>query len=250
MEQLTLLLEQQQHLSTKEVMEALEVSESTARRLVTRLCQSGEGTRVFGGVQAPQSYRYELLEKENPAAKLAIARQAMELVRDGDVIYIDGGTTCACFASLLAEACGRGEYEELSVFTNSFATLSLLSPVCRIHCVGGRYRKNRRDFCGAIAESTVSGLRFTRCFLGTDACEADRGFTTTDFDTARLASLVISVSGESFVLCGGEKFFRRALVPYAGLGQVTGVLSGGALEPQTMALFRQAGAAFLPPASK
>lgn len=248
LEQLLSILDKQAELTTQETMTRLCVSESTARRLLTKLAERSDITRTFGGVcrtaASGAEYSYEQLEQEGTEAKQKIAAGAAGIVESGDVLYIDGGTTNAFFAMALAERIRGGGLCDIVVFTNSLATLGALAHVCDVHAVGGRYRENRRDFCGNMAENAVAGLRFTKCFLGADACEIDRGFTTTDFDTARLCGMVQKNSGESYILADDEKFCRTSLLPYAKLDSVTAVLTNDALKKQTRETFEQAGVRF------
>lgn len=254
LEQLIGLLDNREELTTRQIMEILSVSESTARRLIHLLARREDMARTFGGVcrvpAGETEYRYEQLEKQSQSGKRTIAQRALSLIQNGDVLYIDGGTTNACLAAALCDACRTGKRENITVFTNSLVTLNLLSSVCNVHCVGGRYRKNRRDFCGQLAENAVAGLRFSRAFLGADACETDRGFTTTDFETARLSAAVLASSDKSYVLADNDKFRRTSLVPYAALSAVSGVITDKRPEQAQLEAYTAAGAAFLPYTSK
>lgn len=248
--QLERLLEERQELTTRDIMSILSVSESTARRLIHRLATQDGITRTFGGVCRTPSpateYRYEMLERQGQRGKREIAQRALTLIGGTDVLYLDGGTTNACLAQALSEACRDGRFPHLTVFTNSLVTLNLLSPVCPVYCTGGRYRPARRDFCGEQAESAFQGVRFSKCFLGADACELTRGFTTTDFETARLCAAVLERSAKSYVLADADKFGRTALLPYAPLAACTAIVTDSALASARKAAFAAAGARFLP----
>lgn len=239
-----------EQITTQQAMELLGVSESTVRRLFARLAQQGDIVRTFGGICRPaaaDAYSYDQLAEQAQEAKGQIARQAVALVQEGDVLYLDGGTTNAVMAAALAARLRGGQLCEVRVFTNSLSTLSALAGACPVHLIGGRYRPNRRDFCGYMAEEDVARLRFTRCFLGADGCDAERGFTTTDFETARLCGLVLAASGESYVLADSGKFGRVSLVPYAQTGQVGAVITDAGVSAAARAGFAAAGGRLLAP---
>ena len=84
-------------LELAEVVERLHISESTARRLFTRMEQEGKVIRVHGGIQLlgknPTEYSFEKLVKDNLKEKEAIAANACDLLKDGDVIFCDTGMT-------------------------------------------------------------------------------------------------------------------------------------------------------------
>lgn len=245
MERVARALEERGALTTPQTMELLGVSEATARRLFLRLAQQGRALRTFGGVCRPgaDGYSYEKLSGQNQGQKQEIARTACGLCGANEVLYLDGGTTLAAFAVELAARLEAGEVRELTVFTNALSTLELLAGRCAVNLIGGRYRQNRRDFCGYIAEQAVAKLRFTACFLGADACEERRGLTTTDSETARLNTLVLAASDRSYVLADAAKFDAVSVVPYAPINGVTAIITDSALSAQRQALLAGQGIA-------
>lgn len=235
-------------ISTQKAMEILDASESTVRRLFARLAQNGSALRTFGGIRRideAEEYNYDILVTRNSGAKKAIALQAIKLIKPKDVVFLDGGTTLYALASELARRIGTGEFPGIAIFTNSLSTLNALAGAEGVTLLGGRFRPKRQDFCGHLAENALKQLHFTKCFLGTDAIEPDRGFTTTDFDTARLNEEVIRVSCKSYVLADREKFDKSSLTPYAGPKEIKGIVTDTAISPDKKSLFQKAGFMFL-----
>ena len=212
-------LRQDGRITVQRAMELLGVSESTVRRAFRRLWESEQVVQVYGGIglPAPQlaQYSFEAVKGQAIEEKQRIARRALEYVHDGDLIFLDSGTTLMQFASVLTEAIDEGRLRDLTVFTNSLANLKLLGERTRVNLIGGEYRKARQDFCGYLAEETVRSLHFLRCFLGTDGYLPGSGFTTTDFLTARLNELVLSCSSQRIVLADSSKFCTPAVVCYS-----------------------------------
>ena len=215
-------------LELSKVQELLGISESTARRLFARLEQEGKVVRVHGGIQLPgknpAEYSFERLVKSKVKEKNAIARKACDLLKDGDVIFCDSGTTVLCFCMELVQ---RAEQEpiDLKVYTNSLANFDVLVPRVSVTLIGGEYRSHRRDFCGYLSEIVMEKVHFTRCFLGTDGYDGKKSFTTTDFNTARLDEIAMDNSDETVILCASDKFFACAQVKYAGFDQVSRVIT-------------------------
>lgn len=228
-----LLLEQLGRRHTLTLAEAktlLGVSESTARRLFIRLESSGAAVRRYGGIQLLQEspaadYLYEQVEGQYAAQKRQIGRCAAEMIESGDVLYLDSGTTMACLCTALSERLAAGEIGELSVFTNSLVNLDLLSPHTKVNLIGGEYRRNRRDFCGYLAEELVGGLHFTKCFLGADGFHYRYGFTATDFYTARLNELALSNADRGIVVMDSSKFMAASVVSYSRDRRIDTVLT-------------------------
>lgn len=207
-------------LTLAQAMEQLDVSESTVRRLFIRLENSGAAVRRYGGIQllheSPAAdYLYEQVAGQSAEQKRRIGRTAAQMVESGDILYLDSGTTMACLCSSLAERVSRGELADLTVFTNSLANLEILSPQLTVNVIGGEYRPNRRDFCGYLAEKLISGLHFSKCFLGADGFHIRYGFTATDFYTAHLNELVCNNTDLRYVAIDSSKFMAASVVSYS-----------------------------------
>lgn len=231
-----------QKLSLSEAMELLQISESTARRLFARLEQDGRAIRVHGGVQSINrtmaTYSFEDGAKTNIDKKTAIAREACRHLEDGDVIFCDSGTTIQCFC---AELVRRLQDENLNIVvcTNSLANLELLSPYLPVKLVGGEYRATRKDFCGYMTEQALSGLYFTKSFVGTDGYAHGKQFTTTDFETARINQIAMGNSERSFMLVDSSKFATVAHVAYTPVHELDTIITDDEISPETLHHLRQ-----------
>ena len=91
------LIEQKGVVSMEELCQTFSISMNTARSDVREIVSSGRAQKTYGGVsyvQPVQYTSYSTRELEHTAKKNAIAREAAKLVNDGDIIFIDVGTTC------------------------------------------------------------------------------------------------------------------------------------------------------------
>jgi DeoR family ulaG and ulaABCDEF operon transcriptional repressor len=111
--------------SIHDVVEATGASESTIRRDFCDLEREGRLIRVRGGVRLPDnahesatdgpaSAQFEVRTTVNQEKKRRIAQKACSLIRDGDTIFIDGGTTTFFMVEFLASL-------SVHVITNSLA---------------------------------------------------------------------------------------------------------------------------------
>jgi len=231
-------------LELAEVVEMLQISESTARRLFTRMEQDGEIIRIHGGIQLPgknpTEYSFERLIKNNLKEKEAIAAMACDLLRDGDVIFCDSGTTVLCFCMELLRRMETVTMN-LKVFTNSLANFEILAPKVSVTLIGGDYRSHRKDFAGYLAEVALEKVHFTKSFFGTDGCDGKKFFTTMDFDTARLDEIAINNSDETVILCTANKFSVCAQVGYAQFQDVDRVITDNRIPKENREVLERAG---------
>jgi DeoR/GlpR family transcriptional regulator of sugar metabolism len=181
------------------------MSEATVRRDLRALADEHRIVRTYGGAAAPVGMHEpeESLETRRQSfreQKEAIARAAAEHVRDGDTIFLDGGTTTAAMARLLA---GR---RELRVVTNNLLAIGVLaSSDIAVTLIGGDLRPSSMSTLGPIAQLALSRISVDKAFLGADGVVAGRGLCEASAEQAYLKECVIRQAASVFVLVTSNK---------------------------------------------
>lgn len=221
-----------------ETEELLDISESTVRRLYARMEQQGLAFRVHGGLQAlperKQAYNFQNMEMRCLAQKKRIAREAIREIGDAGVLFLDSGSTVYQFSLCLADWLRAGRRGRASVFTNSLRNLQALSGLTDVQLIGGKYRENRQDCCGYLAEETLRKLTFDLCIMGVDGCDAEQGVSCMDMETASLARNVVGRSLRRVVLADSTKCRRGAMVSYAAVEDLDLIITDQELEAETV----------------
>ena len=103
----------------------------------------------------------ELRRRNMPAEKLKIGKKAVELVKDGDIIYIDASSTALCMVEHLEK------FNYLTVITNGLNTLRQLEYFNKItvYSLGGLLTNNSMAFTGQLANENLSHLHIDKCFF-------------------------------------------------------------------------------------
>ena len=232
-------------LKMADVVERLQVSESTARRMFLKLEEEGRVLRIHGGIRyaspAFQDYSYDRLIKTEVEAKRAIAHLAIEQLKNGDVIFCDSGTTLSCFCMELMQYLKHHPLN-LRIYTNSLANFEILTSVLPVTLIGGDFRSGRMDFSGYLAEMLISRVSFSKCFMGTDGYNENSGyFTATDTETAKLNEIAAANSKEVIILCTSEKFYTQAHVGYIHRSEVDKVITDSRMDPDLMESMENSG---------
>ena len=171
------LLERQQYASVEELSAALAVSASTTRRILEGLQNRKLITRTHGGAKlndannAAPSFTFRI--HQNLFEKKKIALSAIKLIKDGDIIFLDGSTTAYCIAEYL------GEFRNIKVITNGIETLSLLSQN-RIpaYSTGGEVSaENPAVLAGGYAEDGVRNFFADIVFFSARALDTEGRIT-------------------------------------------------------------------------
>ena len=199
---------------TQDLARRLDVSEETIRRNVKRLADRGLVTRVHGGVElrdtgaeVPFNHRMQ----DNTAAKTRIAAAAAAMIRDGESIFLDVGSTAAYVARALQHQ------RSLFVVTNSLAVVNALvgRNDNRVFFAGGELRV--RDGCslGEEALSYVQRFNFEHAILTASGISAEAGFTLFDPAEATIALQVARAARQRILVSDASKFGVRA--PISGV---------------------------------
>lgn len=229
----------------KEAINKFNISEATARRLFARMESKGLGIRSHGKISLPDStysfYRYEASEELYVREKKIIAEEAVKLVKNGDVLFLDSGTTVCLFSMTLAEAIRQKNVQNVKVFTNSYMIINILNDLAEVVLFGGTYRPNRKDFCGYMTEKSMRDCHFDKCFLGTDGYNSIAGFTTTDFESARICETALERSTNAVILMDSHKYKKAAVISFSKGENLSAVITDYKMPEEGIKAFKSAG---------
>jgi DeoR/GlpR family transcriptional regulator of sugar metabolism len=186
-----------------DIAEKLEVSIDTARRDVKELDAEQKLRKVHGGAislgftanAASNTNVYALAQKK------VIAQKAISLLKEGSVIFIDGGTTCLELARMIPPDI------KITCFTFSLpvAMHLLTKPQVEVIFIGGRITKDAQIAIGAQTIHQLAGIRFDYGFIGTGYVDSLHGLTEFDWDIVQVKKAVIQASKKTVLLCISEK---------------------------------------------
>ncbi len=219
-----------------ELAEATGASEMTVRRDLDQLASRGLLRRVHGGAvpASPSGVEPPFAARATTAvaAKRAIAAAAAELIRDGETIVLDSGTTALELARLL-----RGR--PITVMPLSLHAARELAevPGVRLLLPGGEARPGEQALVGPLTLASLRALRFDVAVLSPCAFGLDSGFTAFDLGDAEVKRAALDVAARAVVLADGAKWGRAALACICPADRVDVVVTDpGAPEDQRAAL--------------
>lgn len=161
-------VQQMGRVNVAELAEEYGVSTMTIRRDLARLEQEGLVTVEYGGAVLRRQLLWEadIQEKQRAfsAEKKRIAKAAASLVKEGDSVFLDAGTTVCEVARLLNHKTG------LHIMTNSLLAANVLAAnhENKLIMCPGEYRSVSMAFIGQITDEFVSAFRFDVLFLGVE----------------------------------------------------------------------------------
>ena len=215
----------------------LGLSEVTIRGDLNVLQEKGWINRTRGGA-APALHR-DIMERQRvfPTQKSAIARSAADLIRDGDVIMIEAGTTTALIARYLA---GK---RDIHIVTNSTLVFSYarMYPNLQITMTGGEFRRATESLVGPIALETISRLNVRLAFVGTDGFSLERGMTTHLMEGAEIVKAMKAHAHTTVLVADSSKYGKIGFSSVLPLSAMDLILTDWDLPGQAEAELKEEG---------
>ncbi len=198
------LLKEKQSIKIQELVEQTSASESTIRRDLTELEELQKLERVFGGARTIDENQPEpsILDKaaKNLKEKQRVARYAATLVKSGDAVFLDAGTTTSQMIPLL-----KGK--NVTVVTNGLSHLeALMENSITCYLTGGFIKTRTGALVGPQTIQSLENYRFDKTFLGVNGIHLNNGFTTPDPEEAAVKRRACELSRSCYVLADQSKY--------------------------------------------
>lgn len=198
------LVQEAQGMTIDDLVDLMGVSSSTVRRDVNHLVDRGEVIALRGGGVQLSERAAELSASAkallHPGAKAAIARAAADLVEDGDVIYLDSGTSALQLMPLLRD-------KNIQLVTSNVQVFTLADGFAgNIVALGGDYLPNLGSIVGPMTTSELEQMSFDKAFIGASGCSKRGGVNTFDMREASKKRIVHERTRQPYVLADSSKF--------------------------------------------
>jgi DeoR/GlpR family transcriptional regulator of sugar metabolism len=184
------------------------VSEDTIRRDLRELAKLGECRKVYGGalLPSPDLGTFQTRSNLHQKSKLALAKTAAGLVRNGQTLFLDAGSTNLAIARALDQT------QKLTIITNAPAIAIALEehPNCTILMLGGMYDAKKGACLGPQATREASRVFADMFILAACGVDTAAGVTSLDAGEAELKRTMIEQSSVVLVAATGEKLGTTA----------------------------------------
>jgi DeoR/GlpR family transcriptional regulator of sugar metabolism len=195
-------------------------SPATIRRDFDKLALRDGVVRVRGGLRLTSSFSgatFASREVQNVAAKMAIARRAVTLLRDGDVIFIDGGTTTYQLAKYLPPL-------KLRMITNSMRLASALDERApgtgwEVFLTGGLLYPQSGLLIGPAAQNNLAQYHAHWAFLSAGGLTNDGVFNTNEL-VVESEKIMMAHADRVVILADHTKIGCRAMCKVCELSAI------------------------------
>lgn len=191
---------------TADLCELLDTSEATVRRDLEWLEQEGILERTHGGAVLNQRMTFEpeymLRAQKRPEEKRLIGMLAASLIEDGDIVFINSGTTTTQVIHHIREGAG------ISVFTNNLnAALEVGEAGFQHYLIGGEFQPRSNSLAGRFAIENLRQVYANKAIIGVDGISPKHGCTVPANGEAEVVKLMIErTKGEIILVADHSKW--------------------------------------------
>lgn len=229
-----------------EIADGFGVSRVTARTDLDTLVDQGDAVRVHGGampgngrgsVESP----IELATATSAHAKQRIGEAAAALVRSGQSVIVDVGSTGLALARALK---ARRDLVDVVVITNGLTiALELESEIPRFSVIvtGGSLRPLQHSLVDPLAGSLLAQIHADVAFIGCNGVDAERGVTNVNLPEAEVKARMVQAAERVIVVADASKLGVRQLGRIAALDAFDALLTDDEADSAVVERLRDAG---------
>jgi DeoR family transcriptional regulator, fructose operon transcriptional repressor len=215
-------LNAQEDVDIKELAAELDISEITVRRDLNLLANDGMLYRTHGGATKvnPLEKPHDFINKaaKNAAAKDKICRLAAAQIDDGDIIFMDCGST-------VFRLCQFIKNKKIKVITNSLPVIyELQNSAVSLNIIGGEFDNERQAVHGSVANGHISKYRADKAFLGVDGISENGLFANSEKE-ASITTAFAGNSAYSYILCDAAKIGKETYLKFSDLSLISAIIT-------------------------
>ena len=191
---------------TVDLCNMLDASEATVRRDLEWLEQDGILERTHGGAILNQRMitepEYRQRAQHHPEEKRRIGAMAASLIENGDIVFINSGTTTTQVIHQIRDDA------EITVFTNNLnAALEMGERVFHHYLVGGEYQPRSKSLVGRFAIENLKQVYANKTILGVDGISLKHGCTVpTNAEAEVVRQMIERTRGKIIVVADHSKW--------------------------------------------
>ncbi|CCH53868.1 transcriptional regulator, DeoR family [Fibrisoma limi BUZ 3] len=232
-------VEQKGSVDVQELAQLLQTSEMTVRRDLTQLSAAGLLYRTRGGAMkvslATDDFRFANKTAVNAERKDHICQLAAQQIQEGDVIFMDCGST-------VFRLCQFIRNKRITVVTNSLPVVAeLLSSDVSVNLAGGEVDKERQAIHGLMVEEHLARYRANKAFIGVDGISLKNGLSAHSEKEASTATTMAAHADSVYLLCDSSKLERDKYFQFAPLSLFDVLITDQEASNEIVESYRKAG---------
>lgn len=229
--QIETLITQQKNMTMQELKDIFGVSMNTIRSDVAQLVKSGVVEKVYGGIRLRENKDTPLFANrasQNTDAKIKIACAAERLIENGDVIYIDSGTTTMHILDYLDPS------KHISLVTPSIPVIEAAARMENVDLfiLPGKYDPRTNSILDGSTAEYLARYQHAKCFMGVTYLSPNGTLGVSSYLMYELKRTALARSQSAFLLADSSKYGNFGLLSYGTISQMNMILTDSEISPE------------------
>jgi DeoR/GlpR family transcriptional regulator of sugar metabolism len=218
---------------TVDLCDLLDTSEATVRRDLEWLEGKGILERTHGGAILNQrmilEQEYQQRAQHHPEEKRRIGEFAASLIEEGDIVFINSGTT----STQVLQHIRRDSH--ITVFTNNVsAVMDLGDPGFHYYMTGGEFQSRSNSLAGRFALDNLGLIYANKTILGVDGISLKHGCTVpTNAEAEVVRKMIERTKGQVIVVADHSKWGVVSNFQIANIDEIDKLVSDERLDPSS-----------------
>ena len=226
--------------SMDELRETFKISMNTVRLDVAYLVNKGSVCKVYGGVRSNPNKNlipFEERQAKNSSEKRCVGKAGAALVEDGDIIYIDSGTTTMYIMDFLEDC------KNVTVLTNSLNVVNraVLLPNINVISLPGTLERKTNSFVSADTVRALEKYNIKKSFMASSGISQTGMITNSSPPEYEIKKAAISNSQEVYLLIDSSKYGKSAMMTYAEISEMSKIVVGNNVDSKLLELCERHG---------
>lgn len=232
------MLREDGHVKVNNLSKIFNVTEVTIRQDLEKLEEEALCQRVHGGAILKNAgenvSEFAVLNQDNLNLKKAIAREAVKLIKDGETIILDSGSTTTEIARLISG------FSNLTVITNAINIAMILGkdPGINLNVTGGEFKSPTLSLTGPKAAEYFNGLHADKVFLATAGINITNGLTYPSMSDLVVKKAMIDVSDRVYLVADSTKVGKSSFATLGELSLVDTIITDSNISKEDKELYQ------------
>jgi len=233
-------IQEQKTVTIPQLQTRFMTSINTVRRDVALLQKKGTVEKIYGGVRwriGEHLTSFNVRSGRNKEAKEAIGKKAAGFVADGDIIFLDSGTTTLQMVDQLAHL------KDVTLITHNLQAVIIAAqyPNIKVTILPGQLHRETSSFTGLETLRMLKSYNIRKAFMGATGLSLHSGISNSSSLEYELKVTAIERSKEAYLLLDNQKFGETALLTFASLAKFYGIITNIQPDASYIEAIRSAG---------
>lgn len=221
---------EKENVSMEELCTEFDMSMNTVRLDVAALVKKGSVKKVYGGVCSNRQNSlvpFEERKMKNSEKKKAVCRAGAELVEDGDIIYVDSGTTVMYLTDYL------DKHKNVTILTNNLNVIMRAVPFehLQVICLPGILERKTNSFVSAETGKILARYNIKKAFFAATGVTENGDVTNSSSLEYEIKREAMRNSEHKYLLLDSSKYGKSALLTYAHIADMDKVIADKEMNP-------------------